>query len=185
MQIFIALLASLHCATATEYFAEPFELSDVTLAGASDFHKAFKRNEEYLLLMQPDNLLYNFRLTAGMPTPGESYGGWESSNVEIRGQFIGHYLTATALSCNHSENAALEANANKVVEGLREVQDKWGNGYLSAFPPSHFDRLEALQPVWAPYYVVGVDVVKTKGREHWNAVLNTEFGGMNEASLGG
>lgn len=29
------------------------------------------------------------------------------------------------------------------------------------------------------------DVVKTKGREHWNAVLNTEFGGMNEASLGG
>ena len=37
---------------------------------------------------------------------------------------------------------------------LKVVQDKLGSGYLSAFPMSHFDRLEALQPVWAPYYVV-------------------------------
>ena len=36
---------------------------------------------------------------------------------------------------------------------LKIVQDKLGSGYLSAFPTSHFDRLEALQPVWAPYYV--------------------------------
>ncbi len=28
----------------------------------------------------------------------------------------------------------------------------------AAFPESHFDRLEALQPVWAPYYVVRLDV---------------------------
>jgi len=41
-----------------------------------------------------------------------------------------------------------------VVRQLKVVQDKLGSGYLSAFPMSHFDRLEALQPVWAPYYVV-------------------------------
>jgi hypothetical protein len=27
-------------------------------------------------------------------------------------------------------------------------------GYLSAFPESNFDRLEAGQPVWSPYYVI-------------------------------
>ena len=42
----------------------------------------------------------------------------------------------------------------EVVHQLRRVQDALGTGYLSAFPIEHFDRLEALQPVWAPYYVV-------------------------------
>ena len=41
-----------------------------------------------------------------------------------------------------------------VVDELHNVQDKLGGGYLSAFPTEHFDRLEDLQPVWAPYYVV-------------------------------
>ncbi len=44
--------------------------------------------------------------------------------------------------------------AAEVVRQLKVVQDKLGSGYLSAFPTSHFDRVEALQPVWAPYYVV-------------------------------
>ena len=42
----------------------------------------------------------------------------------------------------------------EVVRQLKRVQDALGSGYLSAFPEEHFDRLEALQPVWAPYYVV-------------------------------
>lgn len=36
----------------------------------------------------------------------------------------------------------------------RQVQDAIGTGYLSAFPEEHFDRLQSLQPVWAPFYVV-------------------------------
>lgn len=84
---------------------------------------------------------------------------------------------------------------------------------MSAFPKSHFDRLEALQPVWAPYYVIhkimaglldqhqlvgnskalsmaiamadyfcnrSQTVVESHGRDHWNKVLETEFGGMND-----
>ena len=37
---------------------------------------------------------------------------------------------------------------------MEKVQDNLGGGYLSAFPTEHFDRLQNLQPVWAPYYVV-------------------------------
>ncbi|KAK2076024.1 hypothetical protein QBZ16_001360 [Prototheca wickerhamii] len=41
-----------------------------------------------------------------------------------------------------------------MVAGLKECQAANGDGYLSAYPRSHFDRLEALQPVWAPYYPI-------------------------------
>lgn len=42
------------------------------------------------------------RLTANLTTPGQSYGGWESTGVEVRGQFIGHYLSATAFAWKHA-----------------------------------------------------------------------------------
>ena len=41
-----------------------------------------------------------------------------------------------------------------ILAELKQVQNKLGGGYLSAFPIEHFDRLRNLQPVWAPFYVV-------------------------------
>lgn len=50
--------------------------------------------------------------------------------------------------------------ASEFVDALKECQDALDEGgYLSAFPSEHFDRLEALQPVWAPYYVVSRGLV--------------------------
>lgn len=47
-----------------------------------------------------------------------------------------------------------------VVSALNACQEKMGTGYLSAFPSKLFDRLEAIQPVWAPYYTIHkVDVL--------------------------
>lgn len=54
--------------------------------------------------------------------------------------------------------------AAQFVSALREVQEAFGDGYLSAFPREHFDRLENLQPVWAPYYVVGAQPMATSAR---------------------
>ncbi len=44
---------------------------------------------------------------------------------------------------------------------LRKCQATIGTGYLSAFPVSHFERLRSLQPVWAPFYVVGTAALAT------------------------
>ncbi len=41
-----------------------------------------------------------------------------------------------------------------MVSELVKVQQALGDGYLSAFPASLFDRLEALTHVWAPYYTI-------------------------------
>lgn len=38
------------------------------------------------------------RLEANLSTPGKPYGGWESPTVEVRGQFMGHYLSALAFA---------------------------------------------------------------------------------------
>jgi hypothetical protein len=35
-----------------------------------------------------------------------------------------------------------------MVAQMAKCQQTLGNGYLSAFPESFFDRLEALEPVW-------------------------------------
>jgi hypothetical protein len=83
-------------------------------------------------------------------------------------------------------------------------------GYLSAFPEELIDRVEARRPVWAPYYTLhkllaglldvhaatgdaaalegAKDVAAWVGRRaarlspvRWQAMLETEFGGMQEA----
>ena len=42
-------------------------------------------------------LLWTFRRNANLPTPGEPLGGWEAPDCEVRGQFLGHYLSAVAM----------------------------------------------------------------------------------------
>ena len=54
----------------------------------------------------------------------------------------------------HADDPKLSTRTNFIVAELKKVQDKMGGGYLSAFPTEHFDRLQNLQPVWAPFYVV-------------------------------
>jgi uncharacterized protein len=49
------------------------------------------------MMVHSDQLLWTFRRNAGLFTPGEPLGGWESPDSEVRGQFLGHYLSAAAL----------------------------------------------------------------------------------------
>lgn len=51
-------------------------------------------------------------------------------------------------------DAAAKERLDTMVSELAKVQAALGSGYLSAFPREHFDRVENLQGVWAPYYVV-------------------------------
>lgn len=64
-------------------------LEDVRLDPDSFHGRAQQTNLEYLLLLEADSLLWSFRKTAGLPTPGKPYGGWEAPGVELRGHFVG------------------------------------------------------------------------------------------------
>ena len=52
-----------------------------------------------------------------------------------------------------THNGTLAGKMAAVVDALHECQRATGTGYLSAFP-SFFDKFEALDYVWAPYYTI-------------------------------
>lgn len=133
---------------------QPFDLKDVRL-GDGVCRTAQEANRRYLHELDFDRLLWTFRKNAGLPTPGQPLGGWEAPDCEVRGHFVGHYLSACALMYASTGDEALKAKADALVRELGKCQDALGNGYLSAYPESFLDRLEAMDRVtWAPLYVI-------------------------------
>src|SRR6476646_8382603 len=76
--------------------ALPFRLSDVRLLDGP-FKTAMQLDQQYLLSLDQERLLHNFRVTAGLPSTATPLGGWESPETELRGHTIGHYLSALAI----------------------------------------------------------------------------------------
>ncbi|CAM0910021.1 unnamed protein product [Alopecurus aequalis] len=143
---------------AASSFLEEVSLHDVRLdPGDEVYGRAQQTNLEYLLLLDVDRLVWSFRRQAGLPAPGAPYGGWEHADGELRGHFVGHYMSAAAKMWASTHNGTLAGKMFAVVDALQECQQaaaNGGTGYLSAFPAEFFDRFEAIKPVWAPYYTI-------------------------------
>jgi len=118
-----------------------------------------ERDRAYLLRLDPDRLLHTFRLNVGLPSKAEPYGGWEGPDVELRGHSIGHYLSACSLMYRSTGEAVFKQRVDYLVAELVKCQAAspamgYHEGYLSAFPESFIERVEARQPVWAPWYTL-------------------------------
>ena len=138
--------------------AEPFALTDVRLLDGP-FREAMLRDKTYLLVLDADRLLHNFRVTAGLPSTAEPLGGWEKPDCELRGHTVGHYLSALALMYASTGDEALKRRADHVVAELAKCQEAlpsqgYNKGFLSAYPESFFDRVDRHEKVWAPYYTL-------------------------------
>jgi DUF1680 family protein len=130
----------------------PFPLDQVRLLDGP-IKAEQEKNRKYLLALDNDELLYTVRVNAGLPAPGKPLQRWEGADSEIRAHFLGHYLSACALMVQSTGDQAVRAKSATLVAELARCQAALGGGYLSAFPESHFDRLERGERVWAPYYV--------------------------------
>ncbi len=131
----------------------PFNLDEVRLLPSHEYRE-MEADKAYLLSLPAERLLLNFRVTAGLPAPGKPLGGWEAPTCEVRGHFVGHYLSACALMFNSTGDMQLKQRGEEIVKGMAQCQDALGTGYLSAFPVSFFDRLDSGKQVWAPYYTI-------------------------------
>ncbi len=189
--------------------AVPFDLEDVRLM-AGPFRHVMELDEKYLLALDVNRLLHNFRVNAGLPSSARPLGGWEEPKVELRGHFTGHFLTACALMFASTGDVRFKAKGDQVVSGLAECQRKLGTGYLSAFPEEFINRVVERKRVWAPWYTLHkilaglldmneycdnaealtvarrfADWVKTRmdplSDIQMQAMLGNEHGGMNEA----
>lgn len=119
------------------------------------FKQQLEANRAYLHLLPNDRLAHMFRITAGLPSHAEPFGGWEKPDCELRGHFCGgHYLSASALMYASTGDEDLKKKADALVTDLAHCQKKHGNGYLSAFPEEFFDRLRDGKKVWAPFYTI-------------------------------
>ncbi|WP_427917815.1 beta-L-arabinofuranosidase domain-containing protein [Streptomyces sp. cg40] len=199
---------------ATEHTAvRPFPLTAATLLD-SPFRDNQRRNSAYLRFVDLDRLLHTFRVNVRLPSTAQPCGGWEGPDVELRGHSTGHLLSGLALAYANTGDTALRDKGRTLVAELAKCQAAspaagFRTGYLSAFPESFFDRLEAGTGVWAPYYTIhkimaglveqyrltgneqALDVVLRQARwvdartaglsyERMQRVLETEFGGMND-----
>ncbi len=134
--------------------ARPFPPNQVRLL-PGPLLDAQERDVRYILSLDPDRLVRNFRVNAGLPTQAKPLGGWEAADCELRGHFTGHFLTASALAYAATGDRKINEKADRVVAELAACQQALGtSGYLSAFPEEFFDRLESGKKVWAPYYTL-------------------------------
>jgi uncharacterized protein len=117
------------------------------------------RTQKYLLDLDSDRLLHNFRINAGIPSTAKPLGGWEAPDVELRGHSLGHFLSACALMYASTGDERFKSKAERIVEELVKIQQTmttrgFNAGYLSAFPEEFFDRVDTGKKVWAPYYTL-------------------------------
>jgi DUF1680 family protein len=130
----------------------PFNGNDVKLS-PSWIRQKENLNTKYLHQLDPERLLHNFRVNAGIPSPAVPLEGWESPDCGLRGHFTGHYLSACATVIKNDDDTLLAKRISYMIDALAECQQKMGGRYLSAFPESEFDTLEKKYGgVWAPYY---------------------------------
>jgi len=111
--------------------ARPLPLSAVRLTGGPLKH-AQELDRRYLLALEPDRMLAYYRQRAGLAPQAEPYGGWDGGGRNLTGHIAGHYLSAVSLMWAATGDRRFKDRADYVVAELKQVQDKHGDGYLSA-----------------------------------------------------
>jgi DUF1680 family protein len=189
--------------------ALPFRLEDVRVLDP-DLLRMRDQTLKYLLALDSDRLLHNFRINANLPSSAEPLYNRESPTNGWRGHYVGHFLSACSQMYASTGDARIKAKADAMVAELAKCQTQLGNkGYLSAFPESSFDDLEqsrAAAVVWYALHKIMAGLLEIHERclnpqalqvlegmvawvdwrtgripeEQMQHTLQTEFGGMNE-----
>ncbi len=153
--IFLFIHLSVFCQGMLDSSVErafPFSNTSVRL-NSSWIKQREDLNTKYLLSLDPDRLLHNFKVNAGLPSTAKPLEGWEAPQIGLRGHFVGHYLSAVSSLVEKYKDPLLAKRLNYMIGELYKCQQALGNGHLSAFPEKDFDVLETkFGGVWAPYY---------------------------------
>jgi hypothetical protein len=144
--------------------ARPLDLSSVRLLGGP-LKRAQDLDAKYLLELEPDRMLAYYRQRAGLEPKAKPYSGWDGGGKNLTGHIAGHYLSAVSLMWAATSDERFKERADYIVKELKEVQDKYGDGYLSALEGGRecwqavakgniragsFD----LNGLWSPWYVL-------------------------------
>ena len=184
---------------------------------SGDLYHRYVHNTRYMMSLESDKLLLNFYNEAGLiadTLPGYTlpegvHTGWESPTCQLRGHFLGHYLSACAFAWAYMGNHELKGRGDHIVRELKRCQDEQGDGWVFSIPRQYMEWIVRGKRVWAPQYTIhktlmglmdmhrfaGSDLALTVARdaadwfyafserfteEKFDEILDIETGGMME-----
>jgi DUF1680 family protein len=121
-----------------------------------DINRREAANRAYLMKLSSDNLLLNYRVEAGRfhgrTVPPDAHGGWESPVCQLRGHFLGHWLSAAALHYEETGDRELKAKLEHIIDELDACQQDNGGQWIGPIPEKYLHWIAARKSVWAPQY---------------------------------
>lgn len=122
------------------------------------FHERRELAKAYDLRLKTENLLQNHMLEAGMrvDTPlDQMHLGWESPNCQLRGHFVGHWISSMAHFAADDNDPVARQRVIGAVDELKQCQDFNGDGWVGSIPEKFFTILEDNNRwVWSPQYTL-------------------------------
>ena len=136
------------------------------------FRKRMDLNEEYLMELDPGCLLQNFYIEAGIIPPGgqvinepekaRMHWGWEAPSCQLRGHFLGHWLSAASRICIGGNKPELRARVDYIVAELARCQEMNGGEWIGSIPEKYFMMLVPDRYIWSPQYTMHKTIMGLK-----------------------
>ena len=113
-------------------------------------------NRAYMMKLQSEHLLFNYELEAGRyqgrGIRTDVMGGWESATCQLRGHFLGHWLSAAAIHYDETNDYELKAKADAIIAELAICQEENGGEWIAPIPEKYLYWIGKGKSVWAPQY---------------------------------
>ena len=115
--------------------------------------------------LENDKLLQNFYYEAGISKTGnitlnkdlnikDFYWGWESPSNQLRGHFLGHWMSAAAYLYAETKDEEVKAKLDKIVAELQICQVVNGGQWAGSIPEKYLELMVNGQQIWSPQYTI-------------------------------
>jgi hypothetical protein len=142
---------------------KPLSKSDVKVTGGV-FRDRMNVDKRYLLELDSQCLLQNFYIEAGIimpgmqmvpdPTKANLHWGWEAPVCQLRGHFLGHWLSAAAAFIATDGDNDLKVKLDFIVSELARCQELNGGEWVGSIPEKYMNRLARPEYIWSPQYTM-------------------------------
>lgn len=148
---------------------QPVPLDRVRLL-PGPFQRRFDVNRRYVMGLKPENVLQNHYGEAALWNPrlhasdvggaagiagfGDHHCGWEAPSCQLRGHFMGHWLSAMSRLAAITGDAEIQARVDKAVAELARCQERNGGEWVGSIPEKYLDWIARGTRIWAPHYTI-------------------------------
>ena len=152
------------------------------------FRRRMDVNKAYLKELDDTCLLQNYYFEAGVIIPGlmmfqnpedvKLHWGWEAPSCQLRGHFLGHYLSAASMIVANDGDEILAAKLRHIISELKRCQELNGGRWAGPIPEKYFEVLTTDRYIWSPQYTIHkllmglVDTYKYTGNEEALEILS-------------